>query len=82
MLSILAAVILLIIVAVILLIIVAVIIEDSNASRYSSNRESTNPFFGGLIAGVSLLAILLRKISWNFGLDRTREVAEAVKEKD
>ena len=68
--------------AVILLIIVAVIIEDSNPSRYSSNRESTNPFFGGLIAGVSLLAILLPKIWWNFVLDRIREIAKAVKEKD
>ena len=53
-----------ILVSVVLLIIVAIAIEDSNT--YSRNKDTINPFVGGLLAGVPLLAVLLPKIWWNF----------------
>ena len=67
--------------SVVLLIIVAIAIEDSY-NPYSRNKETINPFVGGLLAGVPLLAILLPKIWWNFVLDRIREIAKAIREKD
>ena len=60
--------------SVVLLIIVAIAIEDSYNYK--------NPFVGGLLAGVPLLAVLLPKIWWNFVLDRISEIAKAIREKD
>ena len=69
-----------IIASVVLLIIVAAAIEDANGSRRDTDEPI--PVVGGLMAGIALLAILLPKIWWNFVLDRIREIAKAVKEKD
>ena len=69
-----------IIASIVMLIIVGTIIEDSNGSR--RDKDETHPVLGGLIAGIALLAVLLPKTWWNFVLDRIREIAKAVKEKD
>ena len=72
-----------IIASVVFFVIVAVIVEIDNPDYGSfTSREPNDPLLGGLIAGVSLLVVLLPKIWWNFVLDRIREIAKAIKNND